>query len=58
MDYDFADHNPGDIMTADEQEHFDEAMSFKNKSASAATVTENFEQAVESTIADLDRLLS
>jgi hypothetical protein len=56
MDYDFADHEPDDIMTDDEQKYFEDAVRFKNKSDPVNTV--DFNEAVESTIGEMDELLS
>lgn len=54
-DYDFANKDPGAVLTEDELDNFDEGMKLKNTSMSASGI--DFEKAVQSVVLELDKLL-
>jgi hypothetical protein len=54
QEYDFAEKNVNDLLTADEIEHFEEGMLLKNKSIPAESV--DFGRAVKVAVKDLDEL--
>ena len=54
--YDFTVKDPNAVLTQDERANYEEGMRLKNKSRPADKV--DFARAVQSTVQDLDRLLS